>query len=79
MQTKGSRWEPGERRSITSQGSKEKSEIVKDVLGKYTQAGHGVLDRRNSLSKGLALYKIQCAVAPASKPGWLETWGGGVE
>lgn len=42
MQTKGSRWEPGERRSITSQGSKEKSEIVKDVLDKRTQAGHGV-------------------------------------
>lgn len=36
MQTKGSQWEQREKRCITSQGYKEKSEIIKDVFELYT-------------------------------------------
>lgn len=67
MQTKSSWWEQGEKRCITSQGYKEKSEIIKDVFKLYTYtytyterdththivAGKSILDRRNSLSKGM--------------------------
>lgn len=65
MQTKGSQWEQREKRCITSQGYKEKSEIIKDVFELYTYiytrterhththivAGKSILDRRKQLEQ----------------------------
>lgn len=58
-----------------NQESKEKSEIIKDVLEfcvyRNKMAGEHILDRRNSLKKGMKLYKDQVCCG-----NWVNQCGG---